>query len=329
MSEDSKIEVDEAVLANDNSDYESSGYNTSTASVTSSVNEYIFENGRRYHAYFGPDKNMMPTDEIEQDRLDMHHEVMLMLLEGQLHKAPLKDPQRILDVGCGTGIWAIDMADTYPSAEVIGTDLSPIQPKWVPPNCRFEVDDAELDFTYRPDSFDFVHLRNLAQSISDWPKLLSDVCRVTKPGGYVELAESGADIKCDDGTMAEDNAYKVNVDLVSKALTQIGRPPATDAILKERLEKAGFVDIQVVNVRQPMGPWPKDQRLKKLGAITLFGMEAAIEAYSLATLTRILKIPPAEVTEICRKSLAAAKNKNTHMYAIFHVVYGRKPTTKK
>lgn len=48
--------------------------------------------------------------------------------------------------GTGTGIWAIDMADTYPAAQVIGTDLSPVQPIFVPPNCRFEVDDFELDW---------------------------------------------------------------------------------------------------------------------------------------------------------------------------------------
>jgi methylase of polypeptide subunit release factors len=65
----------------------------------------------------------MPTDEIEQDRLDLGHEMSLVALNGELHLAPLKNPQRILDVGTGTGIWAIDMADKYPSAEVIGTDL--------------------------------------------------------------------------------------------------------------------------------------------------------------------------------------------------------------
>lgn len=53
----------------------------------------------------------------------MHHEVFLMLLDGRLYTAPLDRPQRILDIGTGTGIWAIDMADKYPSAEVIGTDL--------------------------------------------------------------------------------------------------------------------------------------------------------------------------------------------------------------
>lgn len=41
------------------------------------------------------------------DRLDLHHEIILQLFEGQLHQAPLQNPHRILDVGTGTGIWAI------------------------------------------------------------------------------------------------------------------------------------------------------------------------------------------------------------------------------
>jgi methylase of polypeptide subunit release factors len=67
-------------------------------------------------------------------RLDLHHEVMRMLWDDRLHESPLDQPHRILDIGTGTGIWAIEMADQYPMAEVIGTDLSPIQPEWVPAN---------------------------------------------------------------------------------------------------------------------------------------------------------------------------------------------------
>jgi hypothetical protein len=59
------IEVDPSVLDHtDDSDYLSSGYDTSTASLTSSIHSYIFENGRRYHAYFGADRNLLPTDEV-------------------------------------------------------------------------------------------------------------------------------------------------------------------------------------------------------------------------------------------------------------------------
>lgn len=50
-------------------------------------------------------------------------------------------------------------------------DLSPIQPDLVPPNCRFEVDDAQDDWVYPVDYFDFIHMRTLFGSISDWPRL--------------------------------------------------------------------------------------------------------------------------------------------------------------
>ena len=79
------------------------------------------------------------------------------------------------------------MADQYPSATVIGTDLSPIQPEWVPPNCHFEIDDVSLDWTFPSNHFDFIHIRELFGCIPDWDFFLTlrDHGRgaVRRPGG--------------------------------------------------------------------------------------------------------------------------------------------------
>ncbi|KAA8913405.1 S-adenosyl-L-methionine-dependent methyltransferase [Sphaerosporella brunnea] len=312
------LEVDPNLKDEGDSDYSSSGYGTSTASLSSSVNEFIFENGRRYHAYFGVDKNVMPTDEDdaqkEQDRLDLNHEVLLQQLEGELHKAPLKEPNRILDVGTGTGIWAIDMADKYPSAEVIGIDLSPIQPGWVPPNCKFEVDDAELDWTYASDSFDFIHCRNLHQGISKWPDVLTQAYRCLKSGAYIELSEAQSICRSDDGSMKDDNACKRYFDHLVDAMQKMGRPVLADGELEQRLQKAGFTEIKTYSYKQVWGPWPKDPRMKKIGLMNLLQSETAFHAYGMAVFTRVLGMSGDEADRICKEAYAATKKKDTHMY---------------
>ena len=53
-----------------------------------------------------------------------------ILFGGKLFLAPIKSPKRVLDLGTGTGIWAIDIADMFPEAKIIANDLSPIQPTW-------------------------------------------------------------------------------------------------------------------------------------------------------------------------------------------------------
>lgn len=64
---------------------------------------------------------------------------------------------------------------------------------------------------------------------------------------------------CDDGTMADDNPMKVFFDLLAKALAKIGRPGVTTASLRKNLEDAGFVDINVIQTKQPIGAWPKNK----------------------------------------------------------------------
>ena len=55
--------------------------------------------------------------QAEMDRMDIMHKLFLVARHEELHKSPLvanSDGLRILDVGTGTGIWAIDMAESVP-----------------------------------------------------------------------------------------------------------------------------------------------------------------------------------------------------------------------
>lgn len=61
----------------------------------------------------------------------MVHHIFRLMLGGSLYKAPVSNsPQRILDIGTGTGIYAMQIADEFPCSDVLGIDLSPIQPEW-------------------------------------------------------------------------------------------------------------------------------------------------------------------------------------------------------
>lgn len=133
------------------------------------------ENGRTYHAY-KEGKYLAPNDEPERDRLDLQHHLFNLTFSGRLHLAPVgeegKQIHRVLDVGTGTGIWAIDFADEHPESEVLGIDLSAIQPGFVPPNVSFQVDDIEEPWTFR-DKFDFLYARMMTGSFADWPKFFT------------------------------------------------------------------------------------------------------------------------------------------------------------
>ncbi|KAI8169875.1 Secondary metabolism regulator LAE1 [Colletotrichum sp. SAR 10_70] len=123
------IEVGDTATPEEASEPEDWDARSSTStSLASGIQRHAFANGRRYHAY-RDGRYPIPNDETEQNREDMKHAMVLELSDGKLFHAPIGDhPQKIIDLGTGTGIWAMEVGDQYPGAEVTGADLSPIQP---------------------------------------------------------------------------------------------------------------------------------------------------------------------------------------------------------
>lgn len=105
--------------------YETDSIGTFTTSINSSVRDYVFENGRRYHKFREGAYNF-PNDDAEQDREDMKHAMMVTLCQ-QLHFAPIGDnPQNILDMGTGTGIWAIESENIFKTIQVLDRLADPL-----------------------------------------------------------------------------------------------------------------------------------------------------------------------------------------------------------
>jgi hypothetical protein len=141
----------------------------STTSIDSYIKKYPVENGRTYHA-FNAGRYMLPNDEREKDRLDLQHHIFKLTFD-KLLLCPIQSDKihNVLDAGTGTGIWAIEVGDKLPNAQVFGIDLSPIQPTFVPPNVQFEVGDLEELWIYTK-KFDLIYGRGLAGSLRDWPQ---------------------------------------------------------------------------------------------------------------------------------------------------------------
>ena len=222
-----------------------------TGSVTSSIFDYQYENGRRYHAY-REGQYVLPNDSQEQERLDLQHHIWRLLLGGHLYAAPLPSPEtkpslRILDLGTGTGIWAIDMADEFPSADVAGVDLSPIQPEWVPNNCRFHVDDYEDQWTYREDEkFDYIHGRALSGTSANWARFYQQVMENLVPGGLLEMQEYDAWIFSDDDSCDRAPWTMEWVNKLDAASKMYGKQINVAKHHKQWMIDAGFEDVQEV-----------------------------------------------------------------------------------
>jgi len=219
-----------------------------TGSITSSIFHYQYENGRRYHAY-REGQYVLPNDDQEQERLNLQHHIWRLLLGGSLYTAPLPDPStgpelRILDLGTGTGIWAVDMADEFPLSQVYGIDLSPIQPDWVPMNCRFHVDDYDDEWTYHEsEKFDYIHGRALCGTSKDWPRLYQRIKDNLKPGGWAEIQEYDAWIFSDDDSCERAPWTMEWVEKLDEASRKFGRPINIAKDHKKWMIDAGYENV--------------------------------------------------------------------------------------
>ncbi|RDW62438.1 S-adenosyl-L-methionine-dependent methyltransferase-15 [Coleophoma cylindrospora] len=291
------------------------GYSTlegSTSSLASSILKYRHENGRTYHSY-KEGKYMLPNDESEMDRLDLLHHLCGLTFDNKLFLCPIdtKKVHRVLDSGTGTGIWAIDFGDENPQAQVIGVDLSPIQPQFVPPNVAFQVDDIEEPWTFSY-KFDFIYSRRMHGSIKSWPRFFGQAFANLNPGGWIECCDGILPMRTDDNSFPENSALKRWGDLMVDAMSEskFGRPLDSALHYESQLAAAGFKNIVVLDYKWPTNRWPKDKKLKEFGMWNNSNLVGGIAGLSTAACTRLCGMSLEETEAFmddCRKELNDTK----------------------
>lgn len=229
----------------------------------------------------------------------------LILLDGRLTVvSPPPSVTRILDVGSGQGDWALAMAEQYPDAQIVATDVSVFDSHFLglaPPNVLFEIDDAEEEWTYH-EPFDLVHARHLTRAVADWPAFYAQAYRHLKPGGLIHIGESDLSQDCLRIPNGPPNSYtSIFCSAIDSATEAAGYPRGMEHACASALTAAGFTDIRVFDMEFPIGPWPTDPRRKTLGKMSLITLLESLEAFSMRLLTKYAGWNAEDVLDLCDK----------------------------
>ncbi|KAK8112809.1 hypothetical protein PG984_013335, partial [Apiospora sp. TS-2023a] len=257
------------------------------------------DSGRSFHGY-KEGKYFLPNDAAEQDRLDLQHAMLMMATGGKLAHAPMDhDPEYVMDVATGTGIWAIQFAQEHPGSHVIGTDLSKIQPALpMVQNCEFVKDDAEEEWLYRTPGtgtkmlFDYVHLRMVFTCFPDNQVVMRHAFDNMRPGGWIEYCDLYIDPSSRDGR--HEGEYLVGPltlhttgSTVQKfwatfrqGMSKIGRDMLCPRNYKTWLAEVGFVDVKEQIFHCPLAGWPTDPSQKRLGQYALVNLTEGARGFS-------------------------------------------------
>lgn len=154
--------------------------------------------------------NELPSTYFVQDRHNKQ-ELKRLIIQDQMITSSMggvlpeqTDPtlfRHVLDVGCGTGGWLIEVAKAYPSMPLlVGIDISNTMVTFactqaaeqrINDRADFHIMDALRQLEFPDATFDLVNLR-FGSSYArtwEWPKVISEMLRICRPGGIIRLTE--------------------------------------------------------------------------------------------------------------------------------------------
>ncbi|KUI56233.1 tRNA1(Val) (adenine(37)-N6)-methyltransferase [Cytospora mali] len=297
---------------------------SSGASVAEAGSVFDEESGRTYHNH-NTGKYFFPNDPAEQDRLDLQHKLFKLYHDGALYRAPVQSPKNVLDVATGTGIWAIQFANQHPDANVIGTDLSLIQPPDAAENCSFIKENSEYDewvYEYQ-EPFDFIFMRLVNSCFDNHRTVFKKAFDNLQPGGWIELNDATFELLCTDGSIEGTNIQKWS-ERIFEAAAACGRDFKVPKKYKQWLIDIGFVDVVEEVGPMPGNPWPSEPKYQELGRWQMTNFYRGLRGMSFKLL-RAIGMTPDAIEEFIDATRADIRDTGLHFSFPIYVVYGRKP----
>lgn len=142
-----------------------------------------------------------------------------------------------------------------------------------------------------------------------------NLARAIKPGGWIESQEFDLMAFTDDDSLSSDSHVLKWCRLMNEGGQMAGfKLRITSDEIRAAMEVAGFTDITVIDLKLPIGIWPKDPTLKEAGKFGLVAMLNGLEGISLAIFTRFLKWQVEEVEVLLAHVRNEWKRRTVHSY---------------
>ncbi|HEY1353579.1 MAG TPA: methyltransferase domain-containing protein [Ktedonobacteraceae bacterium] len=256
---------------------------------------------------------LLPKDAEEEYRLNFQHYALYHAI-GNHYVAPLHStPRLILDVGAGTGIWASEVAHLFPQATVLGVDIdgSLFRPE-VPENCLLRTGNVLTGLPFPDQLFSYTHQRLLVAAITsaNWPRVVHELVRVTRVGGWVEMVEIDNQIQ---------NAGPATARLMSR-LEQVSKDLGFDGEpvrhLGDMLTSQGLQAVEMQAIPIPVGEWGG-----RVGSLMKQDLLKVIEAVKSIYCQRG-RIAPDEFDRMVRSM--AAEWEQYHASCTFFAAFGKR-----
>jgi ubiquinone/menaquinone biosynthesis C-methylase UbiE len=256
---------------------------------------------------------ILPKDDQEFERLDLQHYMLRYVLKGN-YLAPIAQPAHVLDVGCGTGRWLVEMAQEFSQADLIGVDLKLPEAGTAlfPPNCHFQEGNALDGLSFEDSSFDFVHQRLLIFAIPllRWQQLVDELVRVTRRGGWVELTEVNPFFE------QMGPATERIVDLIVQTMLQRGFDLTISQRMSTLLGTAGLKRVETRVQLIPVGNWGG-----RLGTMALADIRAIFQAMKPLIVAQ-MQTPPEEFDRLTMQMEQEVEQYHTTF--TFDTAYGQR-----